>query len=214
MMAADQIGLMSHPFNALVAGPSQSGKTWWIMKLLSTPGSIIPNPQRILYCYAEWQPAYQKLSGNVEFVKGLPADILSKLDGSLRTLIILDDLMMESSSNKEITSLFVRGTHHKNASVILVCQNFFEKGLRTVSLNSHYIILFFSPRDQQQIASLARQLYPKNKSQFLVEAYNDATSSSGHSYLFLDLKQTTHKDLRVKTNVFRENNFPPIVYTP
>jgi hypothetical protein len=207
---------MTHPFNALVAGPSQSGKTWWIMKLLSTPGSIRPKPQRILYCYAEWQPAYRNLSlsGNVEFVKGLPTDILSKLDGTTPTLVILDDLMIESSSNKEITSLFVRGTHHKNASVILVCQNLFEKGLRTISLNSHFIVLFFSPRDQQQIASLARQLYPKNKSQFLVEAYNDATSVSGHSYLFLDLKQTTNKDLRVKTNVFSENNFPPIVYTP
>ena len=34
------------------------------------------------------------------------------------------------------------------------------KESRTMSLNSQYLVLFNSPRDQQQVMVLARQMYP------------------------------------------------------
>jgi hypothetical protein len=195
-----------------MAGPSQSGKTTWIKKLLSIPSSITPRPEKILFHYSEWQPMYNEMAksnNKIRFVKGMFS--LDQIDGKVPTLIILDDLMIEASGSKEVVSLFTRGTHHKNASVILICQNVFAKGLRTISLNSHYLVLFSSPRDQSQVAALGRQLFPR-KSTFLVDAYNDASNSSAHKYLFLDLKQNTKQELRVKSNVFGESGYPPIVY--
>ena len=199
--------MISHPFNMVVAGPSQSGKTWWVMRLLSNPQMIEPRIEKIIYHYSEWQPTYEKMN-NVEFVKGLPGDLP---DGKQRTLLILDDLMTESSNNPEITLLFTRGTHHRNCSVVLIAQNFFEKGLRTITLNSHYLVLMKNRRAISQIRALSSQLYEK-KSKFLVEAFEDASLAS-HGYLFIDLKQNTEENLRVRSNIFSESGWPPIVYT-
>ena len=41
-----------HPFSKMVAGPSRSGKTYWVAKLLMTKDKRIhPTPDRIVYCY-------------------------------------------------------------------------------------------------------------------------------------------------------------------
>ena len=69
-----------------------------------------------------------------------------------------------------------------------------------MSLNSHYIILLKNPRDSQQIATLARQIYPADW-RFLVEAYEEATSEP-HGYLVLDLKPDTPDMLRIRTAIF------------
>ena len=81
--------------------------------------------------------------------------------------------------------------------------------MRTLSLNSHYIILFKNPRDSLQICTLARQMYP-GKSKFLVEAFNDATRQA-YGYLLLDLKPTTEDRLRIRTGILPDNI--QIVYT-
>ena len=47
-------------------------------------------------------------------------------------------------------------------SVIYIVQNLFHqgKGSRSISLNSHYLLLFKNPRDKLQILTLAKQMYP------------------------------------------------------
>ena len=68
-----------HPFTALVAGMTGSGKTVWVKSLLENADKTIsPPPQRIIWCYAQWQPAYEKLMNSlpgIEFVKGIPEDL-------------------------------------------------------------------------------------------------------------------------------------------
>src|SRR5688500_5857013 len=97
---------LQHPFNMLVAGPSQSGKSQFVKKLIENREIVENPPERILFYYAEWQPMYSTLSGKVEFIEGLPSSLP---DGKQRTWIILDDLMSESESNKQISLLFTRG---------------------------------------------------------------------------------------------------------
>ena len=51
-----------HPFCMMVAGPSRSGKTQWVTKLLMTKEKRIhPTPDRIVYCYRHWQKLYSTL---------------------------------------------------------------------------------------------------------------------------------------------------------
>jgi hypothetical protein len=71
--------------------------------------------------------------------------------------------------------------------------------MRNISLNAHYIVLFKSPRDKQQISMLPRQINPGKVQEFM-RSYEDATSRP-HGYLMLDLKPTTDDQQRLKTNI-------------
>ena len=129
---------------------------------------------------------------NVEYVEGIPGELDKHFKKSKRNLIILDDLMNlgEASKNLKVTQLFTRGCHG-NLSVIYLTQNLFHKNQRLVikinalNLNSDYMVIFKNPRDNSQLATIARQIRP-DKVKFLMWAYKDATSSP-HSYLMLDL---------------------------
>ena len=85
---------------------------------------------------------------DIEFIKGIP-DIEKVQD----SIIVMDDLMLEVIENKDILKLFTIGSHHKNISVIFLTQNVFEKGkyARSISLNSHYLILIQNRSDKSQI---------------------------------------------------------------
>ncbi len=101
-----------------------------------------------------------------------------------------------------VTKLFTKGSHHRNMSIMYIVQNLFGKNKeqRTISLNSHYLVIFKNPRDASQITHLAKQMYP-GKLKYVQEAYKDATSFS-HGYLLLDLRQETPDHLRLRTSVF------------
>ena len=118
--------------------------------------------------------------------------------------------MTQCHSDERLTRLFSVGSHHRNLSVIFIIHNLFHYGkeMRTVSLNSHYIILFKNPRDRLQISTLARQMYP-GQSQFLIEAFQNATQEA-YGYLLIDLKPTTNELHRIRTGILP--NDTPIVY--
>ena len=101
----------------------------------------------------------------IEFNKGIPEDInkVDYLDVSQWNLIVVDDLIVQSSKDKRIADFFTKGSHHRNLSIIYVVQNIFHQGKKTrnISLNAHYIVLFKSPRYKQQIYMLARQVNPR-----------------------------------------------------
>ena len=68
-----------HPFTCMVAGMTGSGKTVWVQSLLQQAQNVIePPPERIIWCYSQWQPAYSELLNtvpNIEFVKGIPENL-------------------------------------------------------------------------------------------------------------------------------------------
>jgi hypothetical protein len=197
--------------------------------------------ERVLFYYAEWQEAYRQLQYDasvseakvsareydvraattttttkkniIEFREGLPRPEDYSNDPLTPKLVIIDDLMRESSSSDAIVDLFTKGSHHKNLSVILISQNLFHqgRGQRDISLNANYIVVFKNPRDRAQIRHLARQVYPDDP-KFLEEAYYDATSRP-HGYLLLDLKQSTPDEYRFRTCVF-PNDTRHYVYVP
>jgi hypothetical protein len=116
-------------------------------------------------------------------------------------LIVLDDLIAQSSKDKRIADLFTKGSHHRNLSIMYIVQNIFHqcKEMRNISHNAHYIVLFKSPRDKQQISMLARQINPGKVQEFM-RSYEDATSRP-HGCLMLDLKPTSDDHQQLKTNV-------------
>ena len=195
--------VFKHTFTCILAGPTGCGKTNFVSKILLQNQQLIqPAPTKIYFCYASWQEAYDNIKQNVPnviFHKGLIG--LHNFDKNENNLLIIDDLIDDSINNSSIQSIFTRDSHHSNISVFLITQNIFLQGKhsRTISLNAQYMILFKNPRDSSQIATLSRQMFP-NATKYLVEAYEDATDGN-FGYIFLDLKQTTEKELRVQTGV-------------
>jgi RNA helicase len=185
-----------HPFSCLIAGPSGSGKSVFTFRLIDEAAEqITPPPHKIVYCYGEYQSHFNNYP-HVKFVEGLPD--LSQFNGEHRTLLIIDDLMTEAGS--EVSNIFTKFSHHRNISCIFLTQNLFYKTQRTMSLNTHYLVLFKNPRDALQVATLGRQMYPNN-SKFLVHAFKDATEKP-YGYLLLDLRADTLENYRVRTNIF------------
>ena len=198
---------LHHPFTCMVSGMTGCGKTTWVQRLLQHKAvTITPTPQRIVWCYSRWQPAYMEMIETVpeiEFVKGIPSSIEKDhyFDVNVRNLIVIDDQMTTASNDKHIINLFTQGSHHRNLSVIYLVQNLFHqsKGNRDISLNCHYLVIFKNPRDQLQVLTLAKQMYPRQTEYFL-QKYQEAVSRP-FGYLFIDLKTTTPDDCRLRTNV-------------
>ena len=197
-----------HPFTCIVSGPSGSGKSSLIKSIINED-VIMPKPNKILWLYAEDQPLYRTVK-NVEFFHGVPDDLEERFNASHKNLLVLDDLMTKFHSDERLTRLFSVGSHHRNLSIVFIIHNLFHHGkeMRTLSLNSHYIILFKNPRDKLQITTLARQMYP-GESKFLVEAFQDATKPA-HGYLLIDLKPTTPEKLRIRTGMLAKESL--VVY--
>ena len=111
-------------------------------------------PENIIWCYGIDQPAYDEMLRtipNIMFVEGVSVDLETLTNPSIRNLIVNDDLMQtmhELSNDQRMTNLF-KGCHHRNLSVIFILQNIFHRGkeLRDMSLNSHYLVVFKSPRE-------------------------------------------------------------------
>ena len=200
----DETKIFQHPFTAMIAGPSSCGKTYFLLKILNNIQEFIfPVPKKIVYCFSEWQPSFDKFIHKIEFKKGL--DEIDDLNNFQENLLIFDDLMNECQNDKDILHLFTRGSHHKNISTILLTQNLFNNGKysRTMSLNCHYLIIFNNPRDKSQISYLSREMFPLN-SKFLIEAYEDATSKP-YGYILIDNTQICDENLRIKTNITGKN---------
>jgi hypothetical protein len=193
---------LKHPFTCTVAGPSTSGKTWFVFRLIKhVDRLIVPAPEKILYCYGEFQPSFSEFP-EVEFHEGLPD--VSRFDGRQRVLLIIDDLMNEADQN--VCNLFTKLSHHRSVSVVFITQNLYHRNrfVRTMNLNTHYIVMFKNPRDANQVTTLARQMYP-GKSKFVIEAFKDATKNP-YGYLLIDLKPETDERYRIRTNIFPDDD--------
>lgn len=199
-----------HNFIMCLAGQTMSGKTEFLKRFLThLPALCDVHFDRILLYYGEWQPTYQtdfKSGGGqaIEFREGLPQPSDYSNDNHNKKLVILDDLMRESS-NSTILDMFTKGCHHKNMSLIFITQNIFHKGShqRDMSLNYNYLVLFRNVRDRSQIMHLARQIWPSD-TKFVREAYTDACAKP-YSYLVVDLKQDTPDDIRFRACIFPDD---------
>ena len=104
---------LKHPATFCAAGPTSSGKTNWVCKLIKYRKHVfVDAPERIIWCYGQYQPAYEELSRdlpNIQFIEGLPEDWSDLIDPGVKNLIILDDLMSECVNDPEVTKLFTRG---------------------------------------------------------------------------------------------------------
>ena len=142
----------------------------------------------------------------IQFIKDFDPDLYETFDPRVCNLVVLDDQIENKAVHKRggnaVTKYFTQGSHHRNLTVVYIVQNLFnhDSAMRTVSLNTHYMVLFKNPRDATQIRTLGYQMYP-DSSQFLTQAYMDATSKA-YGYIIVDLRPNGTDALRVCTDIF------------
>jgi hypothetical protein len=209
------------PFNCIISGVSQSGKTTLVSNLLRLSGSIFTKkPSKVLLFFKFNQAIYTEMIQN-----GLIHELIEINDETLDydnivervspyksgqgSLIIFDDSMSDITS--DFAQIFTNLSHHQNCSVIYITQNLFHKdsNYRTMSLNAHYLFLMKNGRDKQQINTLARQICPGN-STYVVQAFIHATRHP-YSYLLLDFRPASPEILKLRSHIF-PNEFPYTVY--
>lgn len=205
-----------HPFGARVIGPTQAGKSHFVITLLQHAQQFIhPPPTKIYWAYGEknekqMELVREKSSLPVHFIEGMPD--IEEFTPDENNLLILDDLMSAASGSVLVSNLFTRTSHHRNMSVVLILQNLYHQGksMRDISLNAKYTVLFKNPHDKGQIQHLGRQAFPDHP-KFLIDAYEQATKRP-HGYLILDFDQKTPDERRVRTGIFPPE--VPLIFTP
>ena len=200
-----------HPFNALFSGPSQSGKTTILRNILEKHTETIYGVNKkiikVVWCYGKWQNYYNQPLVGVDFK--YISDIPTEEDVKGYDIIVLDDLMHKLEKSPYISVLFTAGTHHDKQSVIVLTQNYYQKGevCNTLRKNAHYVILFKDPGDMSQVKTMSWRMFPENP-KYLTSAYRLATSIP-HGYLLVDRTQGTDDSCRLRTNIVpnKETNF-------
>ena len=211
-----------HPFTSIVSGMSTSGKTTFVKRLLKNWEVIILSDIKhlnILWCYAEDESRFSDkfTNASITFHKGIPN--LNDINKYKPNIIVIDDLMDEIDSTVRL--LYTRVAHQKGISVILMAQNLFNstnKFMRTVTINSHYIILTNDLYNIQNLQKIASQ-YFIGKLKQLYEIFNHATSKFG--YLIINKGPRVPVEYRLRTRIFREelsedlskkHSFCPVYY--
>lgn len=185
-----------------VSGPSQAGKTEFVLQLLDERHEVFRNSvDKILWCYGIHDGHLISLlqSKGYKTLHGLPKE----QDIEPHSICVLDDLLSESEASKEVTNMCTRAAHHKPCFIIFISQNLFPAGkeARTRSLNTHYYVIFKNPRDKLQFEILARQISPSH-SKDLIAIYEDATQNP-HGYLFIDFTQECPDEHRYRSNILQ-----------
>jgi hypothetical protein len=198
------------PAGMIVAGPSSSGKSTLVMKMLENYHEMFdPVPEEVLYCYGQFHKLVPKLqSEGIVVHAGLPSE--ETLDKARRPLLLVLDDMMLSASEKYLSDLYTKKNHHQQIFSIFLAQSLFEKNLKVARTNSQYILLTRAPNAILSIRTLGSQLFPRQLD-FFMDAYNQATKDAW-GYLMIDLHPASNPQLKLRTNIFPSDN--RIVFIP
>ena len=188
---------LTSPASFLVRGPSCCGKTYRVFCFIENRNEIFTEKiEKVLYFYDTYQKKFDDYLNDIEFIQGIATLELLKLAD--RCLLVLNDLMHYPQDL--ITKIFTVYAHHFNFSVIFTAQNLFNKNIRKISLNSHFVVLFKNCRDATQIQHFLRQAFP-HKNKVVYDAYKNAVATP-RGYLMLDFRPDTDDSQRIRTNVF------------
>ena len=204
-----------------IYGPTQCGKTKFVVSLLKEANVLFTKPvEEIYYCYEVYQDTYTELkeaeSKGVEkvcFHQGMPHvdDCREWAYMKSHIVIVLDDLMTDLTKHPEMVKFATVDCHHKNITMILLLHNIFPPGLRTVSLNIHYVVLFKNKRDTLQVETLGRRVM-KNKVKYFFACFQQAVRKP-FGYLLVDMHPHSDDVFQLRTCIL-PSEAPAIIYAP
>ena len=209
-----------------ISGPSQCGKSSFIVKLIENRKMLFTqNFERLYYCQPSNlctinNPIFEeilKLFPTAEMICGLPN--LTKLNLNSDTTskcLIVDDLMSSFLNSPEMLNLLSVEIHHSNIT-LLSLHNVYENSRHgiTVSRNTHYKVFFYNRLDLRELRFISVQL--GLSANFLQDCFNFLMKTfSENPYVLVDGHYLSKmKALHIRSHIFPFNGtFQPIIFLP
>jgi hypothetical protein len=217
------------PASICVTGPSQSGKSEWILKLIKNRNKMFPIQfYEILYCVPEHlgmtpNPIFEKIKESfptAQLVSGLPDVTKLNLNfDETPKLLIIDDLMTEFLASYAMVKLLSIEVHHYNITTVFTLHNLFapSKFGRTICRNINYKVLFQNRLDLRECRNVSLQIC--NQPNFLSESFEFLNQEypDEPSYIVIDGHiRSKHKKLFVRSQIFPDHDgkIEPIYFFP
>ena len=218
------------PSNILVSGPSQTGKSSFIYRLIKNKHLLFTSvPKSVFYVYPSQHPLLDKMIEEKlvdKVLTSLPENVESleklltkhKADGSI---LVIDDALTQL--RPYLPQLFEVLSHRANCTIILVSQNNFVDSatFRRASNGCHYHVLMKHARNSMKVRNLLQQIDNCNV-KFGMDAYKDAVKLKKplggegppiYGYVVLDVYPFTNEITRIRSSIFPEEHDPVTVYT-
>ena len=219
------------PFALAISGPSQSGKSHFILNLLKNHEQLFDCVfQRVIYC----QPSSLVHTSNAyfssikaifplaELISGLPSVSKLHLDitGSPPALLIIDDLQTEFLNSIEMLHLLTAGVNHCKVSCIVTLQSYYGKSRFGKSLlrNVTYKCFFLNRLDRRELKYISMEITP-NFPNFMESNFNFLFENFPKycQYILIDGHfASSIPNLYVRSNLFpeKDNVIRPIIFFP
>ena len=198
---------LQKPFRLIVGGASGSGKSQIVKEIVDK--NFFDSPfDRIIYNYPHYlKEVDTEFNRYVEYRPGLiNQSAISALENN--TLLIIDDLSIEVSDNKDIANLFAVEARKRNISIILITQNIYQPGkmFRNIRINATGFILFkfYSANDINR--RLVRDL---GLSDILTNRLLGEIYSERYKYILIDLHPNRHSQFGCASGNILGN---PVIY--
>ena len=149
-----------------VFGPSLTGKSKLIERMLTQPGVFSQMIERVVYCarHISSVPAQLRSDPRVEFSHQLPGDEALENHSGQATMYVIDDFLDAGAFDNDVVSTLCTSGRHLNLGLIITSQLLFPraKKARNISTNLSHMIIFRNFRDTLSISNLSRQISPRN----------------------------------------------------
>ena len=217
------------PCSICVSGPSQSGKSHWIVKLLKNRRELFPIEfHELYYCVPENlslnpNPIFEEIKKYFPTARlnfGLPdvAKLNLNFDNTPK-LLIIDDLMTEFLASYDMVKLLSVEVHHCNITTIFTLHNLFapSKFGRTITRNINYKVVFSNRLDIKEIRNVSLQI--SNQPNFLKTCFDFLNTEFPYepSYVVIDGHiKSKLKSLFVRSQIFPDSDgeIRPIFFSP
>ena len=226
-------------FRCLLIGASESGKSFFISQLIKNKTSIFPGKYgKFLFCSPNIGESTYMAPRDISYKKSLeewasPAQIvffnhiISKEEllehadsaNGEKILLIIDDFSVQIFTDDLVYDLFTRLSSHRSIDSCISL----HQGANTAKTrgkwyplilnNSNFLVLFRSIY-RAGTAQISSSVFPKGEN-FLQKCLDQATQVCGqHAYICVDanLKNPLNNRYGVRTNIFRENNLPMLLF--
>lgn len=205
------------PCRITFAGPSQSGKTYRVFKILEYAEFMLDKPehaQNVIFFYNKWSKLYENNDHLVsEWIDKCPTtEMIEEKAAPFKDqggcIVVIDDFGSELTN--DIVKFFTVTSHHMNVSGFLITQNLFpdEKYARSCALNTSHTLIFNNKRDRNQVATFGRQT---GNSAVLKQAYEKATKNIPFSYLWVNHAIETDHKFTLGSRICIDE-WPPVYY--
>lgn len=211
-----------HPSNIIIGGSTQSGKTYFLMKILKEQERYwdVEKIDTLHVFYREMQDSYLEMKklmkergGKFEMTEAAnfpTADEVTKgKDKTKVNVVVIDDMLAKIGDKRNsdaFTDTFIRVSHHQNISIIVILQDVYHQNLKTGRRNSQYFVFLRSTLLMNSVCNILNEcLKVRGGETKKKEVKDDILALSlkeQYDHLIVDVHPKTHTDMMFVHNIF------------